>query len=68
MKAYRIERVKGGMKFLCTHCTFTVTTLEFDARSGNLRTQAATAINDHAAKAHPAPATSNYDTQLRSWR
>jgi hypothetical protein len=46
---------QGGMKFTCTHCTHSVSTLEFDAKSGNLRTQAATAINDHAAKAHHEP-------------
>ena len=55
MKAYRIERIKGGMKFNCTHCSHSVSTLDFDAKAGNLRTQAATAINDHAAKAHHEP-------------
>ena len=38
-------------------------------RLGNLRTQAATAINDHAAKAHHEPLiVSPYDGQQRSWR
>jgi hypothetical protein len=69
VKAYRIERIKSGMKFICTHCAHSVTTLDFDAKAGNLRTQAATAINAHAAKNHPAPPpTSSYDTQQRSWR
>jgi hypothetical protein len=69
VKAYRIERIKSGMKFTCTHCAHSVTTLDFDAKVGNVRTQAATAINDHAAKTHPAPATTSaYDTQQRSWR
>lgn len=69
VKAYRIERIKSGMKFTCTHCAHSVTTLDFDAKVGNVRTQAATAINEHAAKNHPAPApTSAYDTQQRSWR
>jgi hypothetical protein len=45
VKAYRIERIKNGMKFTCTHCAHSVSTLDFDAKAGNLRTQAATAIN-----------------------
>ncbi len=69
MKAYRIERIKNGMKFTCVHCAHSVTTLEFDAKAGNLRTQAATAINHHAAQAHREPAmSSTYDTQQRTWR
>jgi len=69
MKAYRIERIKGGMKFHCTHCAHAVSTLEFDAKAGNLRTQAATAINDHATKAHhEAMIISPSDGQQRSWR
>ncbi len=69
MKAYRIERIKNGMKFICAHCAHSVTTLDFDAKAGNLRTQAATAINAHAVKSHPATATTSaYDTQQRSWR
>jgi hypothetical protein len=42
---YTIGRIKGGMKFSCTRCAHHVSTLDFDARDGNLRTQAATAIN-----------------------
>lgn len=69
VKAYRIERIKSGMKFTCTQCAHSVSTLDFDARAGNLRTQAATAINDHAAKAHHEPlVVSSYDGQQRSWR
>ncbi len=69
MKAYRIERIKGGMKFTCTNCAHSVSTLDFDARTGNLRTQAATAINDHAAKAHHEPlVVSSSDGQQRNWR
>ena len=68
MKAYRIERVKSGMKFTCTHCTHSVSTHDFDAKAGNLRTQAATAINAHVTKSHPEPPSTTYDTQQRSWR
>jgi hypothetical protein len=69
VKAYRIERIKGGMKFTCALCAHSVSTLDFDARTGNLRTQAATAINDHAAKAHHEPLViPPSDGQQRSWR
>jgi len=69
VKAYRIQRIKSGMKFTCTQCTYSVSTLDFDAKGGNLRTQAATAINDHAHKAHSAPMTiSPSDSQQRTWR
>lgn len=52
---YTIERIKGGMKFKCTHCSHHVSTLDFDPRNGNLRTQAAAAVNRHAAKVHHEP-------------
>jgi hypothetical protein len=69
VKAYRIERIKGGMKFSCKQCAHSVTTLEFDAKVGNLRTQAATSINAHATAAHQAPMViSAPDSQQRSWR
>jgi hypothetical protein len=46
-----------------------VSTLDFDAKIGNLRTQAATAINHHAAQAHAEIAMSSAgDSQQRTWR
>jgi len=69
VKAYRIERIKSGMKFTCKQCSHSVSTLDFDAKAGNLRTQAATAINAHATTAHQAPMiVSPSDIQLRTWR
>jgi hypothetical protein len=69
VKTYRIERIKGGMKFSCKECSHSVTTLDFDLKAGNLRTQAATAMNTHATNAHQAPMViSPSDGQLRSWR
>jgi hypothetical protein len=69
MKAYRIQRIKGGMKFTCMQCEHSVSTLDFDARAGNLRTQAATVINAHATQAHRAPMIiSPPDSQQRTWR
>jgi hypothetical protein len=68
-RAYSIARVKGGMKFTCSHCAHHVCTLDFDIRDGNLRTQAATAINQHATKVHHEPVTiSSLDSQQRIWR
>jgi hypothetical protein len=69
VKAYRIERIKGGTKFTCTHCAHSVSTLDFDATAGNLRTQAATALNDHATRTHHEPMLlSSSDNQQRTWR
>jgi hypothetical protein len=68
-RLYTIARVKGGMKFTCSHCAYHVSTLDFDARDGNLRTQSATAINRHATSVHHEPVMfSSLDTQQRIWR
>jgi hypothetical protein len=68
-RLYTMARVKGGMKFTCSHCAHHVSTLDFDARDGNLRTQAATAINRHATSVHHEPVMfSSLDTQQRIWR
>jgi hypothetical protein len=57
------------MQFTCTHCSFSVSTLDFDPRDGNLRTQSATALNQHATNIHHEPLTvSSLDTQQRIWR
>ncbi len=69
MKAYRLQRIKGGIKFNCAQCAHSVSTLDFDAKAGNLRTQAATAINDHASQSHrESTAVPSADSQQRSWR
>jgi hypothetical protein len=66
---YTISRIKGGMKFTCTHCTHHVSTRDFDPRNGNLRTQAAGEINRHAATIHHEPVMfSSLDVQQRIWR
>jgi hypothetical protein len=50
-------------------CKHSVTTTEFDARNGNLRTQAAGALNQHAAQVHHEPVmVSSLDVQQRIWR
>ena len=64
IRHYTIARIKGGMKFTCTRCAHQVSTLDFDLRDGNLRTQAATAINLHATSVHHEPVMfSSLDTQ-----
>jgi hypothetical protein len=69
VKPYRIERIKNGMKFTCAHCAHSVTTLDFESKAGNLRTQAATAINHHAAEVHNAPMiVSSRELELRTSR
>ncbi|MFZ1917591.1 MAG: hypothetical protein WAU58_08470 [Terriglobales bacterium] len=69
VKSYRTERIKNGIKFACTRCTHSVTTLDFDAKAGNLRTQAAAAINHHAAQTHHDPTiVPSRDAELRTSR
>jgi hypothetical protein len=68
-RSYTIARVKGGMKFTCSRCPHNISTLDFELRDGNLRTQAATAINLHASKVHNQPVmSSSLDVQQRIWR
>lgn len=66
---YTTNRIEGGIQFKCARCKYNVSTLDFDARNGNLRTQGATAINRHATEAHHQPTMySSLDTQQRIWR
>ncbi len=52
--------------FICVRCEHHVTTLDFHREAGNLRTQAATSINLHAAAVHGQPmAVSSADSQQR---
>jgi len=68
-RVYTIARIEGGLKFTCSQCAHHVSTLDFDAHDGNLRTQAATAINRHATTAHDEPVVfSSLDVQQRIWR
>jgi len=44
--------MNGGTTFKCAFCEHSVTTLDFNHANGNLRTQAAAMINQHAASLH----------------
>jgi hypothetical protein len=69
VRNYTTKRIPGGMQFTCTHCPHSVTTLDFDLRDGNLRTQAAMNLNQHATQIHHEPVTvTSLDTQQRIWR
>lgn len=52
MRYYTTNAMNGGITFKCMFCEHTVTTLDFDSTKGNRRTQAAGAINQHAAESH----------------
>jgi hypothetical protein len=43
------------MQFTCVRCPHTIRTLDFDLKDGNLRTQAASALNQHATQVHDQP-------------
>ena len=69
VRNYTTARIKGGMQFTCVRCPHSVRTLDFNVKDGNLRTQAATALNQHASKAHNQPLMySGLDPQQRIWR
>jgi hypothetical protein len=56
------------MRFNCTQCAYNVSTVDFDAKAGNLRTQAATTINAHATTVHHAPVIVPTSDDQRNWR
>ena len=69
MRHYTTNRIEGGIQFNCIRCEYGVTILDFDARDGNLRTQAATAINRHASEVHHQPTMySSLDPHRSIWR
>jgi len=50
MRYYTTERSKEGtILLMCRHCEYQVTTQGFDPLKGNCQTQAAAALNQHAA-------------------
>jgi hypothetical protein len=58
VKSIQTNPHNGRVTFKCIVCEQTVTTLNFNCTSGNRRTQAAAAINRHAAVLHlPRPAS-----------
>ena len=69
VRNYTTARLKGGMQFTCVRCPHSVRTLDFNVKDGNLRTQAATALNQHAVEAHNEPMIiSSPNVQQRIWR
>jgi len=55
VRRYTTKRIEGGIAFNCEQCEYRVTTLDFQSKDGNVRTQAATAVNEHAVLAHHEP-------------
>ena len=57
------------MQFTCVRCPYSVRTLDFDPKDGNLRTQAAHALNQHATHVHNQPMIiSDPNVQQFIWR
>ena len=54
-RRYTTKRIEGGIAFKCEQCEYRVTTLDFQSKDGNVRTQAATAVNEHAVLEHHEP-------------
>jgi hypothetical protein len=53
MRYYTIKTANDRTTFKCSACSHSVATAEFDILNGHPRTQAAKAMNEHAAAAHP---------------
>jgi hypothetical protein len=52
VRHYSIKLINGVTTFTCPHCKHSVTILEFSSEDGSRRTQAARAMNEHAAAVH----------------
>jgi hypothetical protein len=52
VKYYVIRPLNGVIIFKCIFCKHSVATTEFDCATGNRRTQAAAAINQHVKELH----------------
>jgi hypothetical protein len=46
------EHISGGLHFACNQCGYKVALSSFDPKDGNVRTEAATAVTQHAAANH----------------
>jgi hypothetical protein len=65
-RLYTTKRIKGGTAFQCQSCEYRITTLDFDTKDGNCRTQAATAMVQHAAAVHHQPMLFSSSNQQRN--
>jgi hypothetical protein len=69
VRNYTTQRIDRGLQFTCVRCKHSVRTVDFNVKDGNLRTQAATALNLHAAQAHNEPMIISVPAvQQRIWR
>jgi len=64
---YTTKRIEGGIAFKCEQCEYRVTTLDFQSKDGNTRTQAATAVNEHAVSVHHQPMLVSSANQLQRY-
>jgi hypothetical protein len=69
VRYYTIKPINGVTTFKCTFCEHSVTTLDFNSTQGNRRTQAAAAINQHAAQSHLRTVSGNQvEWSWRAWK
>jgi hypothetical protein len=64
---YTTKRTEGGVAFKCAQCEYRATTLDFQSKGGNMRTQAATAVNEHAILVHHQPMLVSSANQLQRY-
>lgn len=66
MRYYTIKTANDRTTFKCSACSHSVATRDFDTKGGHLRTQAAKAMNEHAAAKHRTGSQGVGDSHL--WR
>ena len=67
VRHYSIKLINGVTTFTCPRCKHSVTTPDFSIQNGSLRTQAARAMNEHAAAVHNNPLPM-YPRDAQMWR
>jgi len=66
-RRYTTKPIKGGIAFKSVQCEYSVTALDFQSKDGNTRTQAATAVNEHAVSVHRQPTLVSSPHQQRGF-
>ena len=66
-RRYTTKPIKRGIAFKCVQCEYSVTTLDFQSKDGNTRTQAATAVNEHSVSVHHQPMLVSAANQLQRY-
>jgi hypothetical protein len=64
MRYYSTKRINGSLRFVCNQCLYETTISSFDPKDGDVRTQAATAVNQPTGANHSASGFTNSGRKL----